>query len=175
MSFQFKLLHCYVDKGTHWPRTHKCSGGKAHYHVTYFGARSKHTDQVTYIGSHCSELLKERLLSDKQRVRWNLDLPKTERTEDFKLSQAPRSPYCKDSCREQLERKPTPNYFPDWFVPICLRPTSPTLFSNSLHLLSTSSKSQQCLLFVDHKFIIKVHWSINFCRLLNRVNAWAVH
>ena len=82
---------------------------------------------------------------------------------------------CRASCKEQLERKPTPNYFPDWFVPICFWPISPTLFSNLLYLLSTSSKSQQCLLFVDHKFIIKVHWSINFCRLLNRVNAWAVH
>ena len=84
-----------------------CSGGKAHYHVTYFGARSKHTDQVTYIAAtaQCSELLIERLLPDIQRDQWNLDLPKTERTEDFKLSQAPRSPYCRASCREQLERK----------------------------------------------------------------------
>ena len=27
MSFQFKLLHCYVDKGTHRPRTHKLFRG----------------------------------------------------------------------------------------------------------------------------------------------------
>ena len=27
VSFQFKLLHCYVDKGTHWPRTHKLLRG----------------------------------------------------------------------------------------------------------------------------------------------------
>ena len=27
MSFQFKLLHCYVDKGTHRPRTHRLLRG----------------------------------------------------------------------------------------------------------------------------------------------------
>ena len=27
VSFQFKLLHCYVDKGTHWPRTHRLLRG----------------------------------------------------------------------------------------------------------------------------------------------------
>ena len=27
VSIQFKLLHCYVDKGTHWPRTHRLLRG----------------------------------------------------------------------------------------------------------------------------------------------------